>query len=341
MTAPRSTIKAEASLDNMQKENRSRHILYSLCCGAAAGAVAKTTTAPLDRLKILIQVSEDNFRLQDVPRRVTEIIRYEGGRKLWRGNSATLARIMPYAGIQFTAYEQYRYLLTTLTIGDRSSTDHHGSSSSSDDTIERQQQQQQQQQLSAGWTSVAGAGAGATATVFTYPLDYIRSRMAVQTHNNVRFNSLHEALRVSVAEDGAMSLFRGLTPTLMGIVPYAGTSFAVYETLKLKARSMRGVNRSDSQLQPFERMGSGALAGLVGQSVAYPLDVVRRRMQTDGMLNHTRRSAVDTLVKIVRIEGPRGLFKGLTLNWIKGPIAVSISFTIFDYLKVHFLDPIT
>lgn len=82
---------------------------------------------------------------------------------------------------------------------------------------------------------------------------------------------------------------------------------------------------------------AGATAGLVGQSVTYPLDVVRRRMQTDGMRSVAMRmSAMQTFRHVVQTQGITGLYRGLALNWVKGPIAVSISFTTFDFLK-HFL----
>lgn len=63
---------------------------------------------------------------------------------------------------------------------------------------------------------------------------------------------------------------------------------------------------------------SGALAGLVGQSVAYPLDVIRRRMQTDGMRQPRNNLGMMAVARLVlEKEGVRGMFKGLTLNWIK------------------------
>lgn len=89
------------------------------------------------------------------------------------------------------------------------------------------------------------------------------------------------------------------------------------------------------QPHPFERMIFGACAGLIGQSASYPLDVVRRRMQTAGITGHPRTSIACTLSIIVREEGVvRGLYKGLSMNWLKGPIAVGISFTTFDLMQI-------
>lgn len=79
----------------------------------------------------------------------------------------------------------------------------------------------------------------------------------------------------------------------------------------------------------------GACAGLIGQSASYPLDVVRRRMQTAGVTGHPRTSIARTMCTIVREEGAvRGLYKGLSMNWLKGPIAVGISFTTFDLMQI-------
>lgn len=96
-----------------------------------------------------------------------------------------------------------------------------------------------------------------------------------------------------------------------------------------------------SQPYPYERLAFGACAGLIGQSASYPLDVVRRRMQTAGVTGLSCSTILGTMRKIVTQEGVIcGLYKGLSMNWLKGPIAVGISFTTFDIthsllLKLH------
>lgn len=76
----------------------------------------------------------------------------------------------------------------------------------------------------------------------------------------------------------------------------------------------------------------GAMAGLLGQTSSYPLDVVRRRMQTH--VDYSKLGILGTMRRVVAEEGLlHGLYKGLSMNWIKGPIAVSISFTTFDLIN--------
>lgn len=142
-------------------------------------------------------------------------------------------------------------------------------------------------------------------------------------------------------EEGFSAYYRGLFPTLMGIVPYAGISFFTYETLK---KLYSDIFR-EKKLHPLHRLLFGACAGLFGQSATYPLDIIRRRMQTDGISEASRpeyRKMWSTAKYVYATEGlKKGLYKGLSMNWVKGPIAVGISFTTFDllhgFLQRHYI----
>lgn len=114
-------------------------------------------------------------------------------------------------------------------------------------------------------------------------------------------------------------------PSTFGIVPYAGVTFFTYET----AKRMHYEHTGKNEPHHLQRMAFGALAGLFGQTASYPFDVIRRRMQTSA----TKLSMRETVSKIIDDPNPiRGMYKGLSLNWIKGPISVGISFTTFDLL---------
>ncbi|XP_063311446.1 mitochondrial coenzyme A transporter SLC25A42 [Pelobates fuscus] len=281
-----------------------RSVLNSLMSGALAGAVAKTVVAPLDRTKIIFQVSSNRFSAKEAYKLIYHTYRNEGLLSLWRGNSATMVRVIPYAAIQFCAHEQYKKLLGS----------YYGFQGNALTPIPR---------------LLAGSLAGTTATVVTYPLDLVRARMAV-TPKEMYSNIIHVFIRMS-REEGLRTLYRGFNPTILGVIPYAGISFFTYETLK----KLHAEHSGRAQPYPFERLFFGACAGLLGQSASYPLDVVRRRMQTAGVTGHTYGTILSTMKEIVAEEGViRGLYKGLSMNWVKGPVAVGISFTTFDLTQI-------
>lgn len=122
-------------------------------------------------------------------------------------------------------------------------------------------------------------------------------------------------------------------------VPYVGLNFAVYESLKdwlIKSRPFGLVQ--DSELSVTTRLACGAAAGTIGQTVAYPLDVIRRRMQMTGWNNAASvitgdgrgkapleyTGMVDAFRKTVRHEGFGALYKGLVPNSVK----VSLHLTV-------------
>eukprot|EP00105_Crassostrea_gigas_P008451 XP_011423021.1 PREDICTED: mitochondrial coenzyme A transporter SLC25A42 [Crassostrea gigas] len=293
---------------NLKVPNHNK-IITSLLAGAMAGAVAKTVIAPLDRTKINFQISNKQFSARGALLFLRDTVRSEGVTKLWRGNSATMVRIIPYASIQYAAHEQYKRLLST---------------------------DKRKQHLPPHLRFLAGSLAGVTSSSLTYPLDLMRARMAVTL--KAQYSNLWSVFLHIVRAEGPATLYKGFTPTVLGSIPYSGASFFTYETLK-KWHAGYCDGRDPA---PIERRALGAVAGLLGQSASYPLDIVRRRMQTAGVTGQgSMYTSISQTVKVVwRSEGWRGLYKGLSMNWIKGPIAVGTSFTVYD-TSLHWLRSFT
>ncbi|ESO09767.1 hypothetical protein HELRODRAFT_186288 [Helobdella robusta] len=280
--------------------DRHHKIFTSLVSGAVAGAVAKTTIAPLDRTKINFQVSTDKrYSFRGAFRFVRRTYQQDGFLALYRGNSATMVRIIPYAAIQYCSFEQYKHFLL----------------------------KENEKFLPPLQRYLTGSLAGVTAASVTYPLDVARARMAVT--QKCTYNTLMEVFMKVYRTEGLLTLYKGFVPSLLGVVPYAGTSFFTYETLKKWY-----LERTDhAPLRHVHKLCFGALAGLLGQSASYPLDIVRRRMQTAGVLNKSSiyTSLWSTMLYVLKTEGlSKGLYKGLSMNWIKGPIAVGVSFTTYE-----------
>uniref|UniRef100_A0A1I7SEC0 Mitochondrial coenzyme A transporter SLC25A42 n=1 Tax=Bursaphelenchus xylophilus TaxID=6326 RepID=A0A1I7SEC0_BURXY len=278
-----------------------RRILPSLASGALAGACAKTVIAPLDRCKINFQVSTTRrYSFREAIKFVIRTYQKDGFFALYRGNSATMARVVPYAAIQFAAHEEYKRLLRV----DRDGKPTHGR------------------------RYVSGSLAAITSTTITYPLDTAKACLSVS--DKTIYPNLRSVFKIEYQRHGFWIFYRGLGPTLLGVVPYAGSSFFTYETLKLLYKE-----EFKTKPGPIISMLMGSFAGLVGQSSSYPLDIVRRRMQTGRV--PANQGVIKTLMDIARTEGiVRGWYKGLSMNWVKGPIAVGITFTTYDHVVIFF-----
>ncbi|XP_074357771.1 mitochondrial adenine nucleotide transporter ADNT1-like isoform X3 [Apium graveolens] len=288
-------------------------ITKSLLAGGVAGGVSRTAVAPLERLKILLQVQNPHsIKYNGTVQGLKYIWRTEGFRGLFKGNGTNCARIVPNSAVKFYSYEEASKGILWLY---------------------RRQTGKEDAELTPLLRLGAGACAGIIAMSATYPMDLVRGRITVQSGSSpCQYRGINHALATVLREEGPRALYKGWLPSVIGVVPYVGLNFAVYESLKdwlIKSRPFGLVD--DSGLGVTTRLACGAAAGTVGQTVAYPLDVIRRRMQMVGwkdaasvvtgdgkskaQLEYT--GMIDTFRKTVRYEGFGALYKGLVPNSVK------------------------
>ncbi|KAF9331521.1 hypothetical protein BG006_005601 [Podila minutissima] len=282
-----------------------------LIAGGAAGAVSRTIVSPLERMKILFQVQgPEPANYQGVIPTLRKMWVEEGFVGFMRGNGTNVIRIVPYSAVQFASYEQFKKLLMEPGKNDL-------------DTPRR---------------LTAGALAGLTSVAFTYPLDIVRTRLSIQSAQVANTKEAQAALPgiwktmvlIYTNEGGIVGLYRGLGPTLTGVAPYVALNFQAYEVLRARLTPPGETSPTVGM-----KLICGALAGSFAQTVTYPLDVLRRRMQVTGMdaVSYKYSSTWDGVKKIIKQEGVRGLYKGMVPNYLKVAPAISISFVVYEQCK--------
>lgn len=273
---------------------------------------ARTAIAPVERVKIIFQISRSkgksgpaasqmavNTSFSSIVRR---IIAEEGVLELWKGNSAAVVRAVPYMAIQMWANdmckEQLKPAVSSPTLVNLAS----------------------------------GSCAGLCAVALTYPLDTVRARLAAQ-HAGVattHYKGMLDALIRLPKQAGIGALYKGMGATLTGAAPYTALKFATYEALKNLVSQHYGLEAGN--LPAIFLPICGATAGALAQSFVYPFDVVRRRFQTSD--HQVYKGTFDALRTIAREEGiQRGLFRGLSLNYLKTIPNVAIYMSLYDVLK--------
>ncbi|MCJ1426433.1 hypothetical protein MMC29_004336, partial [Sticta canariensis] len=323
---------------NKRNKQSLDYVLRTGLAGGLAGCAAKTVVGPLDRVKILFQASNPQFAKYTgswfgAVTAMRDINRQDGMRGLFRGHSATLLRIFPYASIKFLAYEQIRSVII---------------SSPSQETPLRR--------------LLSGSLAGVTSVFFTYPLEVIRVRLAFETKYNSRTSlsnicsqiyrehstkaSVSSSASLPISQptviassitprSGLVNFYRGFSPTLLGMLPYAGISFLTHDTANdllrhpslapytTVAPSSSSLSSSSEHpkspvLTYWAELLSGGIAGLVSQTASYPLEVIRRRMQVGGAVGDGHRLRIGETARRIWIEkGWRGYWVGLGIGYFK------------------------
>jgi solute carrier family 25 (adenine nucleotide translocator) protein 4/5/6/31 len=120
----------------------------------------------------------------------------------------------------------------------------------------------------------SGGAAGATSLMFVYPLDFGRTRLAVDVGSGKsrEFTGLMDCLTKTYKSDGIYGLYRGFGISVLGIIFYRASYFGMFDTGKV-------LLFADSKKTNFFVMWAFAQTVTVSAGiVSYPLDTVRRRL---------------------------------------------------------------
>ena len=275
--------------------------LADFAAGGISGAVAKTATAPIERVKLLIQTQDANplIKSGQVPRYTgivncfVRVYQEQGLGAFWRGNVTNVIRYFPTQAFNFAFKDQIKALFPRYN--------------------------PEKQFLLFFLTNMASGGlAGAGSLCIVYPLDYARTRLASDVGTKQRtFNGLFDCLvKTASGPSGFFGLYNGFGVSVAGIIPYRGVYFGMYDSL--------------ARINPFRK--DKGLIGLTSKFViaqataitagyaSYPFDTIRRRLQMQSEKPKEEwlyKGTVDCFWKILREEGTGALFKGAGANALR------------------------
>jgi len=292
------------------------HFLINFSLGGISGAIAKTITAPIERVKLLIQTQDANPRIRsgEVPRYTGIIncfarVRSEQGfLAFWRGNFTNVLRYFPTQAFNFAFKDSIKKLFPRY------------------DSKKEFGKFFLVQMASGG---LAGAGS----LCIVYPLDYARTRLASDVGSGKRdFKGLADCLiKTSRGPKGPLALYNGFGVSVAGIIPYRGVYFGMYDSLREKNPWRRDMG----PVGIISKFAVAQITAITAGYASYPFDTVRRRLQMQSEKPKEQwvyKGTFDCFAKVWRDEGMRALFKGAGANALR-TVGSALVLVLYDQFQ--------
>lgn len=305
--------------NNNSSSSSASDVTRRMVCGGLAGMVAKTATNPLDRIRMLAQTGEGG-KGSGVVELYRNIIKLEGVRGLWAGNGANLLRVFPSKSIVFSSNDVYQNFLikSSFLSNEETAANNKGAVS-----------------------FLAGGMSGMTASAVTYPLDLARGRitgkLAASGGGGKAYTGIVSTLVLTVREEGVLALYRGITPTLIGAMPYEGIKFGTVGVLETYFPPS---DDTDTTTTPIRKMCMGGMGGVMAGLITYPNDTVRRLLQLQGSrgTSASYNGYWDCVRQTYQAQGIPRFYKGVGINIVRMAPNTAVQFGSYELLKQWTVD---
>lgn len=284
--------------------------------GSVSGLVTRVLISPLDVIKIRFQLQIERLSRRDPSAKYhgilqagRQILQEEGPTAFWKGHVPAQFLSVGFGAVQFLSFEMLTELVHRAGVRDARDSSVH---------------------------FVCGGLSACVATLAVHPVDVLRTRFAAQGEPKV-YKTLRDAVATMYRAEGPLVFYKGLNPTLIAIFPYAGFQFAFYNSLKRLYQWVTPAGGAKNENLKNLLCGSGA--GVISKTLTYPLDLFKKRLQVGGFEQaraafgqvRSYRGLLDCARRVLREEGARGFFKGLSPSLLKAALSTGCVFFWYEF----------
>eukprot|EP00123_Amoebidium_parasiticum_P000165 comp10420_c0_seq1/m.5189 comp10420_c0_seq1/g.5189 ORF comp10420_c0_seq1/g.5189 comp10420_c0_seq1/m.5189 type:complete len:314 (-) comp10420_c0_seq1:466-1407(-) len=293
-------------------QKKQNSLLMNLVAGGGAGAMESSICHPLDTVKTRLQLARSIGRSAGMVGTAKRIINNEGFFALYKGLTAVVSGIIPKMAIRFSSFEMYKQWMA----------DANGKNTT-------------------GQVFLAGLGSGITeAVAVVTPMEVVKIRLQAQTNSlsdpsdwgkRKYRGTLHCAVSI-VREEGVTALYKGVIPTVLRQATNQAANFTAYQEIKKRWVAARG----GQDLAPYQNFLVGGISGAMGPCANCPLDVIKTRLQKQKIVPGQKPKydgVVGCITVMLREEGPRAFYKGLTPRLMRIVPGQAITFMTYEAIS--------
>jgi solute carrier family 25 (adenine nucleotide translocator) protein 4/5/6/31 len=297
--------------------DKAKDFLIDFTLGGVSGAVAKTLTAPIERIKLVVQTQDANPKIRsgEVPRYKgiadcgMRIYKEQGMKRFWDGNFTNCIRYFPTQAFNLAFKDTFKKMFPKYN-------------------------PKTQFAQFFGANLVSGGLAAAGSLCIVYPLDYARTRLASDVGSGKKtFTGLGDCMyRTATGPGGFMALYTGFGVSVVGIVGYRGLQLGTFDTIT----GMNPYKKDKGLLGAVTTFAAAQTAITIGAGATYPFDTVRRRLQMQSekpVEEHLYKGTMDCFKKVAAEEGlAKGLYKGFLANVVRS-VGGALVLVFYDRAK--------
>ena len=298
----------------MSKQKESS-IGFDLLLGGASAGFSKTIVAPIERVKLLLQLQDTTKGLENPQKKFhgisdcfLRIYQEQGFLSFWRGNFSNVVRYFPAQALNFAIKDAIKKVLPVT-------------------------HPTKEKWKSFAMNFAAGGLAGTISVVLLYPLDFIRTRLGTDMGRSAQdreFLTMRQVITKIVKSDGIFGIYRGLGASIGCAFIYRALYFGLFDS----GKSILFEDFKNANLllvwafAQFVTTASG--------TISYPLDTVRRSlMMQSGRKEIVYNGFIDCSKKIYVNGGVKAFFKGGATNVLRGT-GGALVLVIYNKVQAYF-----
>ncbi|XP_063299900.1 tricarboxylate transport protein, mitochondrial-like [Pelobates fuscus] len=185
-----------------------------------------------------------------------------------------------------------------------------------------------------GKAILAGGIAGGIEICITFPTEYVKTQLQLDERANPpRYQGIGHCVKLTVQDHGVKGLYRGLSSLVYGSIPKSAVRFGMFEFLSNFARSTTG--KLDAKASVLCGLGAGVAEAVL---IVCPMETIKVKFIHDQASSAPKyRGFFHGVREIIREQGLRGTYQGLTATVLKQGSNQAIRFFVMTSLRNWYL----